>query len=90
MKIRSFSIFAVAATVTCLATPAFAFGDDCRRYVRVPMTVAVSTGKAAALLYNRLYDHNRLRGHIGPHHYAQVLHPGLKCGKKRERRRTLK
>ena len=90
MKIRSLSIFVAAVTFTSLTTPAYAFGDHCRRYVRVPVTVALSTGKAAALLYSRFYDHNRFRGRIGPHHYAKVLHPGLKCGKKRQRRRSLK
>lgn len=90
MKIRSLSITIATATLASFATPAHAFGDNCRQYVRVPMTVAVSTGKAAALLYNRLYDHNRLRGHIGPHHYAKVLHPQRKCAKRHKRRRSLK
>ncbi len=90
MKIRSLSISIAVTAFASLSMPAHAFGDGCRHYVRVPVTVAVSTGKAAALLYNRLYDHNRFRGHIGPHHYAKVLHPGLKCAKKRGRRRTLK
>ena len=90
MKNASLSLVAVVTTLTLLATSAFAFGDKCRHYVRVPITVALSNGKAAALLYSRFYDHNRFRGNMGPHHRALVLHPRRKCPTKRGQRHTLK
>ena len=90
MKNMSLGLLAIMTALSFLATSAYSFGDRCRHYVGVPVTVALSNGKAAALLYSRFYNHNRFRGNMGPHQRAVVLHPRRKCSTKRGRRRTLK
>ena len=89
MKLSSLSVVAITAT-GLLVTPAHAFGSKCRHYINVPITVALSNGKAAALLYSRFYNYNRLRGHMGPYHYARLYDPRRTCRTRHSRDRTLK
>ena len=89
MKRASLSAITVT-TFVFLVTPVHAFGSKCRHYVNVPITVALSTGKAAALLYSRFYNHNRLRGQMGPHHYARLYDPRRKCRTRHSRYPALK
>ena len=91
MKRLSLSLVIAAGAVSHMAAPAQALGyKKCRQYVNVPISMAISSGRAAALFYGRFYDHNRFRGRMGPHHYARLLHPVRKCPGKRSRKRPLK
>ena len=91
MKRVSLSLLVVAGAFTQMTAPAQALGyKNCRQYVNVPISVTLSSGRAAALFYGRLYDHNRFRGRMGPHHYARLLHPVRKCRGKRSKRRSLR
>ncbi len=89
MRLVSLSATAIIVTIF-LANPVHAFGSKCRQYVSIPTTVAISNGKAVALLNSRFYNYNRLRGHFGPHQNARILHPTRKCSTRRSRYRTLK
>ena len=90
MKSLSLSLLIAAFALSNSISSAQAFGSKCRHYVSVPVSVAISSGRAAALFYGRFYDHNRFRGRLGPHHHARLLHPVRKCHVKRGKRRSLK
>ena len=89
MKLASLGAVAIT-TIVLLVTPVHAFGSKCRHYTNVPITVALSNGKAAALLHSRFYNYNRLRRHMGPHHYARLYDPRRKCRTRHSRYRSLK
>ena len=61
----------VAFITSLMSSPAEARGYKCRTYVKVPISMAISSAKAFAVLKNRVaLQRNPLRGELGPHHYA--------------------
>ncbi|MDA7948126.1 MAG: hypothetical protein MPJ78_11700 [Hyphomicrobiaceae bacterium] len=60
-----------AFLASLMSSPAEARGAACRTYVKVPISMAISSAKAFAVLKNRVaLQRNPLRGELGPHHYA--------------------
>ncbi len=88
---RSFFIGAAIAGVL-LATPtqADATGFKCRTYVPMPISMAVSTANGFVLASSITYRPTRLRGAMGPHHYAALPYRKRGCRTKVAHRRGAK
>ncbi len=83
----------VALVASLMGTQAEARGAKCRVYVKVPISMAISSAKAFAVLQNRVaLQRNPLRGELGPHHYAYypVFRPGCRTKVAHRARRTHK
>ena len=66
-------ILGLAVVASLMATSAHATIGKCRSYVKMPISVALSTGKAFAVANSRFaFQPNRLRGQLGPHHYVYL------------------
>ena len=83
----------VALVASLVSTQVEARGGSCRAYVKVPISKAISSAKAFAVLKNRVaLQRNPLRGELGPHHYAYypVFRRGCRTKVAHRARRTYK
>lgn len=78
LRILGLAVVASLLTTSLLATSllttsAHATKGKCRSYVKMPVSVALSTGRAFAVANSRFTSgQNRLRGELGPHQYVYL------------------
>ena len=83
----------VAFIASLVSSPAEARGTKCRTYVKVPISMAITSAKAFAVLKNRVaLQRNPLRGELGPHQYAYypVFRPGCRTKFAHRSRRSVR
>ena len=81
---------AIAATITMTLAVLQPRAAEARpgEYVRYAVGMAISSGTAAIMAYNRLYRPSRYRSHLGPHYLATYYRPYRYSKAKRTRYRA--
>ena len=88
VRIMTLRILGLAVVMSLMATSAQAAAGKCRTYMKVPISMALSSGKAFAVANNRVaFQPSWLRGQMGPHHYAYLPVWSRDCRKKVLQRR---